>query len=307
MGCCASTGKTKFSAPGPQNHQHSTLAGSSLAPGSRSVAGDSRAPPPSAEEETVKEVLSETARPKTSPIPKLEEETKDEESKIPKPRPVLLPIIKLHDEKIEKTAPFNPSTAAAEEISEVSEICSLSESVSAATTITRDDDEEVGLRVNYRSPMKGTRNRSYSGDLGAAKRERTVGMSPTRRSNQSPGRRNGNGVGSVRLVQGREPGQAMMARRGLRTTEHLQPQRRDSGEGSARRSRSPATRSGAVGRSPSARRSAKSPGRAASGPIDGSNRRVTEDLGLEGKWPPTSTTDESLENPLVSLECFIFL
>ncbi|PON71001.1 hypothetical protein PanWU01x14_077110 [Parasponia andersonii] len=303
MGCCASTGKTKFSAPGPQNHQHSTLTGSSLASGSRSVAGDSRAPPPSVEEESVKEVLSETARPKTGPIPKSEEET-EEESKIPKPRPVPFPIIKLPDEKIEKTAPFNPSTAAVEEISEVSEICSLSESVSA---ITGDDDEEVGPRVNYRSPMKGPRNRSYSGDLGAAKRERTVGMSPTRRSNQSPGRINGNGVGSVRLVQGREPGQAMMARRGLRTTEQLQQQRRDSGEGSARRSRSPATRSGAVGRSLSARRSAKSPGRAASGPIHGSTRMGTDDPGLEGKWPPTSTTDESLENPLVSLECFIFL
>jgi hypothetical protein len=30
-----------------------------------------------------------------------------------------------------------------------------------------------------------------------------------------------------------------------------------------------------------------------------------ENSTMEGKWP--STSDESLENPLVSLECFIFL
>lgn len=80
-----------------------------------------------------------------------------------------------------------------------------------------------------------------------------------------------------------------------------------------RRSRSPATRSN-VGRSPSGRRTGPSPGRVRNGPcqeresgvmkveedING-GRRENED---EKEW---EGPNESLENPLVSLECFIFL
>ncbi|XP_062093954.1 uncharacterized protein LOC133799987 [Humulus lupulus] len=301
MGCCASTGNGKFS---PQSHKL------------QAPRSDSRAdPPPSAEEETVKEVLSETPRPR----PKLEDELEDEEQvkkniPNPKPLPVLYPIIKLSKEektKIQKTAPFYHHTAEEEISEEVSEICSLrSESVSATTTLTRDDNDDDEVIGNgaanrvYRSPLKlPNKNRSFSGDLGR------VGKSPTRRSNQSPGRRNGSG----RMVQGRDHPAQNMNRRGLRTantTEHPPPphyQRRDySGEGSApRRSRSPATRSN-MGRSPSAGRAGRSPGRGGAGHID---PRMEE-----GKWPPartttnnSTTTDESLDNPLVSLECFIFL
>ncbi|KAF3451537.1 hypothetical protein FNV43_RR07632 [Rhamnella rubrinervis] len=302
MGCCVST-NSKSSALGPQKYQHS-LVGSQRP---RSDAIESRAPPPSAEEETVKEVLSETPRPKTpSPLPvqhmpifkpeELDYEAEEKRSH----KPVFYKITQDEEEETEKKMPISNTV---EEVSEMSEICSLSESVST-TTITRDDDEEVRQRVN-RSPMKLPKNRSFSGDLGA-RRDRVVGKSPTRRSDQSPGRRNGNGVGSVRLVQNREPGQPM-ARRALRS----EPRRREPGESSARRSRSPAitrtdgvaTRS-AVGRSPSARRSGKSPGRTAAVSTE-SSRRATEESSVEGNWP--TTTNESLENPLVSLECFIFL
>lgn len=313
MGCCLST--SQINQKSPHKHHHS--------PGSIAT-GESRAPPPppSVEEETVKEVLSETHRPKPSPSrsqspnPKSKLEEDAEKKQIPKPEPVLFPIIKLNDEKFNNTTPFylNAAAPAEEEISEVSEICSLSESVSATTTITRDDDEELEPRV-YRSPMKLTNknNRSLAGDLGSTRRERAVGKSPTRRSNHSPGRINGVGWGQT------------MSRRGLRMMDLQQQQqqqlRRDWCSGSDRRSRSPATnrtdngvnRPG-VGRSPAARRSVRSPGRAALGPnpnYGNNQRREAEDNRVEeGKWPPPNTrttTDESLENPLVSLECFIFL
>lgn len=305
MGCCVSTEKS--SPPCPQKDQHS-LVGTQR---SRSDPMESRAPPPSAEEETVKEVLSETPRPKPPPplplplplqhmpIVKPEEQDYEDDEKRSGHKPVFHKISEDDQEK-EKMVPINSTV---EEVSEMSEICSLSESVST-TTVTREDDEEVRQRVN-RSPMKLPKNRTFSGDFGA-RRERVIGKSPTGRSDQSPGRRNGNGVGSVRSVQNREPGRPM-ARRALRT----EPHGREPGESSARRSRSPAvtrteggsTRS-AVGRSPSARRSGRSPGRAAKVPVE-NTRRATDEPSMEGKWDQTS--GESLENPLVSLECFIFL
>lgn len=303
MGCCVST-SNESSALGPQKHQHSSVG----AQRPRSDAIESRAPPPSAEEETVKEVLSETPRPKPPPpvpvlhIPIIKPEEQDyaaEEKRSHKP--VFDKIAPEHEER-EKKVPISNTV---EDASETSEICSLSESVST-TTITKDDDEEVRQRV-HRSPLKLPKNRAFSGDLGA-RRDRVVGKSPTRRSDQSPGRRNGNGVGSVRLVQSREPAHPTSARRAPRT----EPHRREPGESSARRSRSPsinrtdggATRS-AVGRSPSARRSGRSPGRAATAPTERSRSATAEESSVEGKWP--ATTNESLENPLVSLECFIFL
>lgn len=298
MGCCGSTEKS--SPPGPQKDKHSLV----RTQRSRSETMESRGPPPLAEEETVKEVLSETPRPKPppplplpqplQPKPIFKQDYEDDEKRSHKP---VFHGISEVDRETEKTVPINSA------VEEMSEICSLSESVST-TTITRDDDEEVHQRVN-RSPMKLPKNRSFSGDLGA-RRDRVIGKSPTRRSDQSPGRRYGNGVGSVRSVQSREPGQPMV-RRALRT----EPRRREPGESSARRSRSPAvTRTdggsarSSVGRSPSARRSGRSPGRAAAAPVDNS-RTAREEPSVEGKWDPTSS--ESLENPLVSLECFIFL
>lgn len=295
MGCCVSTAKPSVSS---QKHQHS------LAP--RSDANENRASPPSAEEETVKEVLSETPKPKPAREVDYQPTTKPVFDK------VRVDDDEEHDDnkKIEKFLP--PVNAATDnEISEVSDVYSLSESVSTTTT-KRDEDEEVRPRANRSSPAKvSQRNRAYGGDLGT-RREKLVGKSPTRRSEQSPGRRN---AGSVRLVQGREPIHGMIARRGLRAIEPL-PRRDTGGEVSVRRSRSPATRAGAdnganrslMSRSPSARRTNRSPGRIRTAPTETetNSRKLeqTNNNGSEGKWP---TTNESLENPLVSLECFIFL
>lgn len=183
-----------------------------------------------------------------------------------------------NNEKEKEKEKKKPFIKVEEEISEVSEVCSVTESVSTLA------DEEPRQRIN-RSPAKLRKNRSFSGEFGARK-ERTAGRSPARRPEQSPGRRNN---GSMRIVQ-----------KGNSGTGNL-PRRRDSGEISGRRSRSPATRTDSVaarsvvGRVPSARRTNQSPARVrAAAPESGCRQMENSSI-------------ESLENPLVSLECFIFL
>ncbi|XP_041993289.1 uncharacterized protein LOC121743946 [Salvia splendens] len=236
MGCCISTNK---STP-PQKNGH--------IPSSTTTHGNvSKSPPPShplAEEETVKEVLSETPKPPI-PIPIFH-------SKRESPFIKSAPLLK-SKERHAAVAIKPPFTA--DDLSEASEICSsLSESVSASTSVT-------DRRAELRELRQLSRNRPFSGEL---HREKTVGRSPARRPEPSPGRA-----------------------------------RRSSG----RRSRSPVTRADpGLGRAQSARRTGKSPGRVAPGSADKIRK-------LDGgnEWPPTNGSNESLDNPLVSMECFIFL
>ncbi|KAM7500822.1 hypothetical protein LguiA_025236 [Lonicera macranthoides] len=272
MGCCASTNNPSSD---PPFH----------------LPKSNRQPPPHPlpliEEETVKEVLSETPTPKLK-IPKNEEE--------PKKTPPKQDLDKIYEEQETKFEKKKPTLInAEEEISEVSEICSnlsLSESVSTTTLTEKDDrDGEVRQRIN-RSPAK-FRNRSLSGDL-SSRREGVVGKLPAKRSDPSRGR--------VKSVPGVE-----------RRAYVADGRRRESGESSVRRSRSPATRmeSGTTRfgprRSPSRRKAGNSPGRVKPEPL-GKTQKMDGGNG-EGKVnsPATATTNESLENPLVSLECFIFL
>lgn len=160
----------------------------------------------------------------------------------------------------------------------------MSETIS---TTTLDDDDIYRRKMIEKSPSK-SRTRSQ------VPRELLPKKSPVRGKDQSPGR--------VRMVperNGRGPGFGSSSR-----------QRPGSGNESAARSRSPVNRnvtgggSGSrneIGRSLSGRRTGKSPGRVGSDLHErvrkpGSKRFVTD-----------SNNDESLENPLVSLECFIFL
>ncbi|KAK9936308.1 hypothetical protein M0R45_013156 [Rubus argutus] len=295
MGCClSSTANDKSSASDPPKCQHFQRS------------DESRAPPP-VDEETVKEVLSETPRPKLVE-PVFEEKLERIEEPKRAQEPVFEEKLKLEEvEQWEKSIPICSNGGG--EISEASEICSLSESVSA-TTVTRDEDEEVYQRVNNNrgSPMKLPNNQRDG--FGPRREHRVVGKSPTRRTESSPGRRygpNGGSIGSVR--SGQQHPQPMGSRRGGPRAES---NRRDPGESSGRRSRSPATRitdgggvnRSNVGRSPSARRSGRYPGRTPVGPVESSTRRIAEEPKMEeGKWP----AHESLDNPLVSLECFIFL
>lgn len=268
----------------------------------------------------MKEVLSETPRPKLvepvfeEKLDRIEQQKRAQEpvfevklDRIEEQRraqeAVFEEKLKLQEvEQWEKSIPICSNGGG--EISEASEICSLSESVSA-TTVTRDEDEEVYQRVvnnNRGSPMKLPKNPRDG--FGPRREQRVVGKSPTRRTTESsPGRRYGPN-GSVR--SGQQHPQPMGSRRGGSRAES---NRRDPGESSGRRSRSPATRitdgggvnRSNVGRSPSARRSGRYPGRT---PVESSTRRIAEEPKMEeGKWP----ANESLDNPLVSLECFIFL
>ncbi|QHO21002.1 uncharacterized protein DS421_11g342840 [Arachis hypogaea] len=85
-------------------------------------------------------------------------------------------------------------TTKSQEISQLSkEVCSMSESVSNTTF----NEEETRQKIVNRSPARTQKNHSFSDDFTA----RMVGKSLVRRSEQSPGKRNG---GSVRLVQSRD-------------------------------------------------------------------------------------------------------
>lgn len=307
MGCCVSTHGTST------KHQNFQVGSQSLKPES---SHESRAPPPLIEEETVKEVLSETPKLKPPPVvtqliqpiknPEQElhyQETNKNNILVDPPFP---------DEKIKTNGHKEEGFIVQEEEISEKEVCSLSFSETVSTTTfnndKRDDDddddgEEVKQRVKKSPVAKLTpRNSAVSGYFGPT-RDRSVGKSPNRRTDQSPDKRNNasrGGGGSMRLVQSRESSTNQAGRRGLKPDAN----RRDPGESSGRRSRSPANNGSTVGRSPSTRRTNGSPCR--------SRTDLTQSGGMEGKWPCTSngsrtTTDESLENPLVSLECFIFL
>lgn len=271
MGCCVSTKKPS---PSPEVHQHS-----------------SKSPP--VDEETVKEVLSETPNPSHF--------TKNEDQPI-----ILTPkknIPKIQNQHFNNRYKNKFSGDVSGEVSgEVSEICSnLSESISTTTF-----EEEVDM-YRRRSPAK-VRNRreTFSGEIPV------VRNSPARGKQQSPGRvRSGSEMG----VRG--PGFGSTGR-----------QRPVTGNGHVSRSRSPANRTvvrggagggvggvrSGVGKSPSKRKTENSPGRVGSRVREIAQKPDLTDYGSgferhERPWAPTDRNedDESLDNPLVSLECFIFL
>ncbi|KAL0353107.1 UNVERIFIED_CONTAM: hypothetical protein Sangu_0892000 [Sesamum angustifolium] len=282
MGCCVSTAAAP---PKPPRVSDSKTA-------AKHTGISSKSPPPTnpvLEEETVKEVLSETPAIPNHPsplIPKFQE-NRQRESPFIKAAPLLPDFSRTaHDKKHQNGGvckkPFMAFSN--DDLSEeVSEICSThSESVSISTTITEKRENDELRELRQRSPAR-YRNRSISGEV---KKDKTVGRSPGRKSEPSPSRvRPGTGSGYGR--------------------------RRDGGESSGRRSRSPVTRteSGAsktgLTRSQSARKTGKSPGRVGSGLGERIRKADEGKESGDGKWPPTS--NESLENPLVSLECFIFL
>ncbi|KAK4361073.1 hypothetical protein RND71_020025 [Anisodus tanguticus] len=214
------------------------------------------------EEETVKEVLSET--PTTIQKPNL---YTNENS------PKISSTISKFSNNTMKEKHHNKYLS-----EEVSEICS--------STLSETEKQYVPENDVQRSPAKYRNNRS-------------VGSSPARISDPSPGRvRSGSGSGSGRDCRG---------------------PRKDNGECSGRRSRSPGMRTenggygSGLGRSPSVRKTGKSTGRVRSELGDRIRKMDERDYyygnnnGENKKWPPPTNGNESLENPLVSLECFIFL
>lgn len=288
MGCCFSSSKKR--------RRSSPLCS----------ATNGRDPPP-LEEETVKEVLSETPIPKPhhSPPPKVQLD--DKEADFPQVKVESTAVVKPRDEiKFESTAVVKPrdemqfeSTAVIKpEVSEeLSEMCSFTESYSTTATATEKREEDG--EVTQRSPIRVHRKRQNTGDLNGV-RERSF-RSQAGRSAPSPEKRRS--PASSRGVQGRGMPQQ---RRNVGTPNATRRGPTDKG---VRRSNSPATR-GTVdarrnvrNRSPAARQAEK--------PGSQSPARNVENEGSSQPEKPkeevSPETSESLENPLVSMECFIFL
>lgn len=266
-------------------------------------------PPPPPEEETVKEVLSETPRAKPKPKPK---------SPPPPSSPVLKPdhdeLVKVGLEKKPKPKPkaseIPPSDDRSEQPQPSDDACSLSEVTSNATSATtkereRDEISTAATSTLPRIPRNypnGNYRRSYSGEL--------VGGG-TRRERSSPAVVAGVGCRSGRS----SPAPPMRNSRSINGSGN--GVKRDAGERSGRRSLSPGAK----------RREVMGPGgpgekfganrglplkrvpplpvpphklvQLSEGGVPGANAGPGPSPGAEGK--------ESLENPSVSLECFIFL
>lgn len=216
------------------------------------------------EEETVKEVLTETPKPEP-----------------PKPHRNIKAFHKFTKEEEEDTKVHEKQALFINKGYNTSEICRLRKTIPASTS------EKAGKRVNG-SPIKLLKNCSFPGDI------------DDRRDRMVHGSRK---FGSVRLIPCRDQLGQKMVKEGIR-------RRRDPGENSCRQSRSPVTRVDTgdarsfVSRSPSVRRTNRSPVARARTTLPERGRRPTEIPAMESK---RSCNNESLENPLVSLECFIFL
>lgn len=292
MGCCVSSGKSSSSA----HKFDAAAAGKIFGP---LTDNGSREPPSSMEEETVKEVLSETHALKPLPISPPLKNCPPEEDEAQKP------VGDKVTYEIEKKLPEIPINGIAQQASEFDEISNPDKFFATANfTDTMDGGEEVHQMVLKALPT----NQSIPGDVGL-KRKLSPNKTLNRRSDQSPVRRN-SFVGSARLVQKRDASPTM-THRGLRT----EPTQKDPDENLSRRSRSPATARfdgggsrSALGRTPSVRKSGKSsPLRTptATTQAQATSRKVVEENNItDGNM---ITQIESLENPLVSLECFIFL
>ena len=148
MGCCGSTNRGS-----PREKEAHLQVG--LESFHQKPSLESRGPPPSAEEETVKEVLSETPKPKAPKahifIPQEEENKKTQIEKTA--------FVKIQEKeslnfniKTESKSPVIEESAS----EDVSEICSVSLSESLSTITDRRDEEleEVRQKKVFRSPAR---------------------------------------------------------------------------------------------------------------------------------------------------------
>ncbi|CAM8890679.1 unnamed protein product [Rhodiola kirilowii] len=242
----------------------------------------------SMEEETVKEVLSETPARPACFVSRDNASAKSNNN-----NNIYRRNVGLHEHLMMKPG-YHQDTHAPSVTDEISEAGSLYENMTATMAEGRDSNEYYRNNQTTRdmTPVKYPKSKSFSGEMG---RQKSGHRSPAKNSSDpSPRRRNG---GTSRSVSARDsPQKAAWGRP-------------ESGERSGRRSRSPGmraegSRSVGVGRSPSGRKmQGQSPNRGRGTPAE-SSRRSEQQGGGEGKW---AKAEESIENPLVALECFIFL
>lgn len=251
MGCCLSAG----------GHNHE-------AEQRRSIDGEPpTSPPGNLEVETVKEVLLETAV-----APKADDKIKAMPPGNQEWKAEVRPAAVINGNP---GVPGKDDGEIVSEVSEMSEVCSYSESLSTKTAQERagaDVDDGV---VDQRPPPR--KRRAHGG--GRGRRERVVAR---RMAVPSPEKRGQ--VARLRPVRGRQ--MAAQPRNGAEENGNFK--RKDLVEGSGRRSRSPVRREEA----PPLRNE--------------SDRKVA--AAAEPRNDVVSAEEaETLENPVVSLECFIFL
>ncbi|XP_022968880.1 uncharacterized protein LOC111468062 [Cucurbita maxima] len=246
------------------------------------------------EEETVKEVLSETPIAKPCNIQQTSPKNKSSELKVKSSE---------MDGSLNKV---EEGTLSVSEVSQVTEWCSnMSESVSMATTISeqREGDEASSKqsREMGRNPKpKIRRKRPYSGDPSYRRdqRDKCATKRPAELLSEKKSRV------TCRYTHGTTES------REARTRKLNGGQEQKSGVSHGRRSRSPATQ---TVRETNKTGNMKSSALKATGQAGEQPEAVTTEKRDEGKvdkamdgaaiQPP----NESIENPLVSLECFIFL
>ncbi|XP_064971413.1 uncharacterized protein LOC135616154 [Musa acuminata AAA Group] len=311
MGCCFSSSITK---------KEESLAKGKPAAASATVhrnpvvQRDSR-PPETEAEETVKEVLLETSRPRsTPPLPTTrtsacEDANSKEVEIIEKGYATGVPLNGIAPLSIDSS---NGCDSISEDASEAWSVSAKSETLSASATKAerrRGAVAEAGMRATReeRSPAKYQRKRSVSGDF-ACRRDRSVAVGcGSGRSSFSPAGRRSEHAAVARTNSAREFSSSRASRPGAT---------RDLGERSGRRSVSPVMKRaaelgqrGGQCRAPGAS-AVRANGTKQQMPGDeGEKKLCVKDEGIVGGEAAGSAGEakESLENPLVSLECFIFL
>ncbi|CAJ2655002.1 unnamed protein product [Trifolium pratense] len=316
MGCFFSKATTKNQ--NPQNHQPHPKP--SLP---KSTQNHHEQTPPPEEEESVKEVLSETPISKPNQVPIFIPETKTQIPLLQNPYekfqnnsrhqvPILIP-----ETKTQLPSAHNPSQKfetkeVTEVVSQLSETTTVTESFSTATTATtatvteKREDEATSKQCSRgestathhhkwnRSPSRKRPHVAADGNV-AGGNERRV-KSPARRSEPSPEKKMKSGS---RLVRGRESGP--VANRKINASSA--GVRRDSAEGSGRRSRSPSCSRSVGGSSKVGISGGRKQAPVA---VENGMEKKSENEEVEEKSDIVSQ-GESIENPHVSMECFIFL
>jgi hypothetical protein len=279
MGCCITT---------PKKDDQNTLKTQQNAtqePKCKVPPPQPKSPPLIVEEEFVKEILFETETPissKPQQVPILTQETNTQ-----------MQNMEITKDPIMKKPLEEPS----EEVSIISETCSVGESYSTTTTATvpetREDEVTSKRRIREgnrnqngrRNHSDGSRKRSYAGERSRiGGREQRRSKSPAKLPEISPEKK------------------VVVGSRLDRRREFSEKVRRDSGEGVRRRSRSPSCQ----------RTVGSSTCRSELRQMDRAGRRFPPPGKCENEEVVVERNDgvlmeESLMNPHVSLECFIFL
>ncbi|KAE9588543.1 hypothetical protein Lalb_Chr22g0356441 [Lupinus albus] len=269
MGSCFSTSNTKQDQYDLKNQQPQ-LRSHAFKPNTTHEIHNNKPPPlpQHLEEETVKEVLSETPFYKSHQDSFLMAKTN---TQMPKIQNIKVPVM---------NKACSMSESFSEEVSQISETCSNSKSFSTTTTATTVTEKREDEATSKRRTT-GTQSRKKRSDAGDGNK-----IGEREQMQKYPARIPGNRIPvSSPAVRRKESGQL----------------RHDPGEGSRRKSRPPSsarTVGGGVGRS-----QMKLPG--VTGRRLPPDKCVKKEL--MGKENDVVAHEESFENPHISLECFIFL